>query len=61
MKNLKKSIVLVLIALGFILLVADTDKGFAVLLGSKVIALAMLFGGIQLCASWKLYNDADND
>lgn len=46
-----------LIAFGFILLIADTDRGFAVLLEIKALAAVMLFSGIQLCASWKLYNN----
>lgn len=60
MKTTKKIIVAVLIALGFILLLADTDRGFTYLVAVKIFAFAMLFGGIQLSVSWQLFNE-DND
>lgn len=58
---IKKAITVLLISFGFILLLADSDAGFETLILIKVIALAMFCGGIQLCASWKLFKDLDND
>ena len=52
---IKKVIVMFLIAVGFILLLADSDSSFIYILTVKAIAFVMIFGGIQLCSLWHLF------
>lgn len=57
MTTLKKTLVLALMAIGFIIILGDSDKGFLDVLIIKVIGLALFFLGIQLCATWKLFGN----
>ena len=55
MKAIKKTIVLLLIALGFIILLAESDGGFIDTLTIKAVGICLFFAGIQLCATWHLF------
>lgn len=61
MTTLKKFIVAMLIAVGFILLIADSDTSFVALLSLKIGAMAMMLTGIQLCATWKVFQNLEED
>lgn len=60
--TLKKTLVLLLIALGFILLLADSDGDFVATLAIKAAGIFVFCAGIQMCAHWHLFQGfTDND
>lgn len=59
--NIKKSIVLILMAIGFIIIVADSNAGFLMTLMAKMAGIITFFLGVQLCATWHLFQDYLNE
>ena len=60
--TIKKTIALLMISLGFIIMLADSDGGFIATLIIKMAGIIVFFLGVQLCATWKLFgNYLNND
>lgn len=60
--TIKKSIVLLMMALGFIVMVAESDGGLTTTLIIKGVGICLICAGIHLCAHWHLFQDfIDND
>ena len=59
MKTIKKIMVLLLIAAGFVLLYADVEDNepFRRVLIFKAIGILSMCAGFQLCHTWKLFRD----
>lgn len=58
---LKKSVVFILIAIGLLILVADSDADLLLVLTAKIFGLVCITGAIQLCATWHLFSDYLDD
>ena len=57
MKTIKKTLVLLMLAIGFILILGDADEmGWSFFL-VKIIGISLFLFGLQLCCWWRLFSD----
>lgn len=61
METIKKAIVCLLMAVGFIVILADSEESLMTMVITKLIGLFMFFAGIQLTITWKLFKNLNND
>ena len=61
METIKKTIVCLLMALGFIVILSDCEESLMVMVIAKLAGLIMFFVGIQLSITWKLFKNLNND
>ena len=61
MESIKKIIVVLLMAVGIILLVAESELTWERTLLMKFIGIGSLAGALQLTATWKLFREITED
>lgn len=61
MESIKKIIVVLLMAVGIILLVAESELTWERTLVMKLVGFGSLFAGLQLAATWKLFREITED
>lgn len=61
MESIKKIIVVLLMVVGILLLIAESELTLERTLLMKLIGIGSLAGALQLTATWKLFRDITED
>lgn len=61
MESIKKIIVVLLMVVGILLLIAESELTWERTLLMKLIGIGSLAGALQLTATWKLFRDITED
>lgn len=61
MESIKKIIVVLLMVVGILLLIAESELTWERTLLMKLIGIGSLAGALQLTATWKLFRDITDD